>query len=542
MRELIAAGQKRSWKSLATAMGATFIALFVLGHISPVVQVVTFDESNLVYDAHRIVEGHVPYRDFFAFIPPGGLYLMSGGPWGWWGRPETGVRWVMALAVLIAWGFSWRALKRAAVTPRFPAGRVASLAPVVIFPYAASAPHHWMATAWYTAAIATWITILTTGSSSLRWLMLGVFVGMTGCFLQTEGAFALILMGLGVLFSGGSARAVARRAALALCGAGMAVLALVGPLTCLGALGAFFRDVVGWTLTNYRRPGNLNDVAFLVDIPDRFRALWLFGPFGPGVAGTVRALSGSLLYFLLLLSMVFLLAVSAWFLIRIRIVRRLPRPEIAVASTLTIFAFGIIGYSSPTWIHLVYLFPPCFLLWGLVWARTPLDEKAQGGLQFAVSGLLLLGVLCHGALLVHHIPRPWELLDVDRVDRESPLNESLRKSTLLGPGDTIAVFPTGGNVYLYSFPAAIGYSYFFPLKDKYNDLQDHEIAAAQMERTRPALVLVHLASYADYLVPEDPVGALVQKDYREVIRTPALVVLARKDRMEPSPRSARGRS
>lgn len=541
-RELIVAGRKRSWKSLATAMGAAFIVLFVLWHISPVIQVVTFDESNLVYDAHRIVEGHVPYRDFFAFIPPGGLYLMSGGPWGWWGRPETGVRWVTALAVLATWGLSWRALKRAAVSPRFPAGRVASLVPLVVFPYAVSAIHHWMATAWYTAAIAVWIAILTRGNSGLRWLTFGVFVGTAGCFLQTEGVFSLILMSIGALFCGSTGREVSRCAGVALSGVGIAILALFGPLACLGALGACFRDVVGWTLTNYHRPGNINDIPFLMDIPDRFRSLWSFAVLGPGVMGVVRALSGSLLYVGLLFLMGLFLAVSAGALIHIGMTRRIPRPEMVVASTLTIFSFGVFWYSGPAWVHLAYLFPPCILLWGVVLARMPLGEGALGGLRRGVSGLVLLGVLCHGPLLVHHIPRPWELLDVDRIDRESPLNESLRESTLLSPGDTIAVFPTGGNVYLYTFPAAIGYSYFFPLKDKYNDLQDHEIAAAQMARTRPALVLIHLVSYADYLVPEDPVGALVQKDYREVIRTPALVVLARKDRLEPSPRSARGRS
>ena len=538
----VLAGQKGFWKNLARALGAGFVVLFVLGHLSPVIREVTFDESNLVYDAHRILEGQVPYRDFFAFIPPGGLYLMSGGPWGWWGRPETGVRWVMALAVLIAWGLSWRALKRAAVSADFPAGRIASLLPIVVFPYAVSGIHHWMATAWYIAAIAAWIAILTGGSGTHRWLVLGILVGTTGCFLQTEGVFGFLLVGIGVLFSGGTGREVARRAGVASCGLGLAFLALVGPLACFGALEAFFHDVVLWTLTNYRHSGNINDVALLVDMPDRFRSLWAFTGRSIGVAEIAAALSGSLLYVGLLFLVGLSLAVSVKVLLGIGITRRIPHPEMTIATALTIFSFGVFCNSGPTWVHLVYLFPPCFLLWGVVLARTPLGKKAQSGLRCAVSSLLLLGVLCHGSLLARHIPRPWELLDVDRVDRESPLNESLRKSALIGEGDTIAVLPTGGNVYLYTFPAAIGYTYFFPLKDRLHDLEDHEVAAAQMEKARPALVLIHLATYSDFLVPEDPVGALVLKDYREVTRTPALVVLARKDRLPPSPRSTRGQS
>ena len=61
------------------------------------------------------------------------------------------------------------------------------------------------------------------------------------------------------------------------------------------------------------------------------------------------------------------------------------------------------------------------------------------------------------------------------------------------------VIPTGGNVYLYTYPAAIGYTYFFPLQDHYNDMEDHRIVARQIERCKPKAILIHKVSYQDFL-------------------------------------------
>jgi hypothetical protein len=149
-------------------------------------------------------------------------------------------------------------------------------------------------------------------------------------------------------------------------------------------------------------------------------------------------------------------------------------------------------------------------------------------MRWLFVSLLGAGVICHGALLLQHVPAGWELTDVDRVDRESPLNQSLRESRLLKPGDTIAVLPFGGNIYLYSYPAALGYTYLFPLRYGYHELNDQRKAAEELKRNKPKLILVHKVAYRDFLTPGTPIAEVLTQDYVPISETPALVVLERR--------------
>jgi hypothetical protein len=268
-----------------------------------------------------------------------------------------------------------------------------------------------------------------------------------------------------------------------------------------------------------------------VDLPQRYRDLWHFEEGGAGMLWGVRAVSGSLLYAALLLSTALLLLSSLWAVIRILRSRRLPSDELVAASVLTVLGIGVLNYSGPGWMRLVVILPPLFLLWGLVLARQPLSERASALLRWGVTGLLVLGVLCHAAPLLGHRPQAWEYLDVDRIDRDSPLNRSIRELPFLSPGDTIVVLPTGGSVYLYTYPSAIGFTYLFPLGAGYNDLEDHRLAARQMETERPAAVFVHKVVLRGFLSEGEPIAELLRRDYAMGPESPAVKVFVRKDRL-----------
>ena len=524
-----AAGGKAS-RAAATA-GAAFVALFVLGHISPLVNHVEFDESNLVYDASRLLAGQVIYRDFFCFLPPGGMYVMSGWPWGWLGHPETGVRFLTVAAVLTIWILAWRSLRSSAASKDFPAGPIAAIFPLCLFPYATSAPHHWMAVAWYTAAIAATARALVRRNGWRSWMLVGALVGTAGCFLQTEGLFSLTLLAFAVLLSGGMARDVLNRAAAAFGGLFAAAAVWIGPLALCGAFGALLKHVVIWSVTNYRQPGSINYRPFLVDLPDRYTGLWHFDQVGPGIPGILRAVAGSLLYAALLSFAALCLLASCWMVVRVLRTRKLPQAEVVIASVLTLLGLGVFNYSGPGWIHLVYILPPVLLLWGLVIGMKPLSARLLRWLRGGAWGMLCLGLLCHGALLTTHVPSAWEFLDVDRVDRESPLNRSLRTAPFLHTGDLIVVLPSGGNVYLYTYPSAISYTYLFPLEDGYNNLEDHHIAAHQIEANRPSAIFIHKVRLKAFLEDGGPLAEVIQRDYAAGPESPAVKVFLRRSRV-----------
>jgi hypothetical protein len=515
----------RLMKRAAPFLGAAFVVGFVLWHVSPLVNEVTFDESNLVYDATRLLQGQVPYRDFFCFLPPGVLYVLAGNPLVWAGRPETGERYFVVLCVLAATAIIWLTLRRRAVDRQVPVGAMAAVFPICLFPFAAFSVHHWLAVLAYLSAIAAAARLWEERGGRWAWIWLGVLTGLSGCCLQTEGVFAAILALMTLLGTSPDGAVLGRRSGLVLSGAlGIGAL-LLGPLVALGAGPLFLRDAVTFLMVNYNRVGNLNNVSLLADLPLRLQSLWRFeGVHGPA-SGLVRALSGSLLYASILLLATGGLVIAAAVLARSLKSRRMPPVDWMCACVLTIFTLGAFNVSGPGWVHLIYLSPPLIFLWELVLVKQHAGNKQMRAVGAALWILLALGVLFHGTLAASGRFRTWGYTDVDRVDRESRLNRYLRTSGRLGPGDSLVVLPTGGNVYLYTYPAAIGYTYFFPLSEGYHDLKDHAIAAAEIARNRPRIILIHKTAYGAFLDPRSPVAKVLEERYRVAGSSPAVIML-----------------
>jgi hypothetical protein len=523
----------------AAALGFLFLGIFLLLQVSPVLNPVTYDESNLVYDGARLSQGEIPYRDFFNFVPPATFCLMAGVHPILPDRPETAERYLVVTLVFLT-GLAWFLALEQPGRKRYEALASAAFFLVCLYPFSPFAPHHWFALAFLIPAIALGQILSRRRESVRAWFLPGLAAGLALCTLQTAGFFACAFIAVLILSSRDGRQVAVLRVLWSVLGWAAGLLLCLGPLFLAGAGRSLWRDLVAWPMANYHRSGNPNDVAFLSDLPERLAHLWTFtGPGGPA-ASFVRAISGSVLYVGILVAALACLVASICTFVRF-LRRRRPEPPVLATATLTVLVFGVFARSNPTWVHLVYGLPAVLFAWLCALASSTGRPLRRARVTAAVLVILVSGLVYRIGLLSAAPPTPRQLTDVDRVDRDSPLNRSLRAWSYLKPGDKIVVIPTGGNVYLYTYPAAIGYTYFFPLQDHYNDMEDHRIVARQIERCKPKAILIHKVSYQDFLAREDPVSRLLKSRYRKEGETPALIILARKgsdDVREGSPDDA----
>jgi len=501
-------------RSLRT--GLPWLALALLGAamalltVSPVINPPKWDEFIVIYDAHRVATGQVPYRDFFNFIPPGIFIVLAGFSKAVGGTTLTLGRYAaLAVAVATALLAAWALRRRG--WGSWAACAVAGIFPLCIYPFWAVWSHQWLANLCLIALLA-WFAGGPAGM--MKWLVAGLLAGLALLCLQAQGLEALILCAVFILTEreGGAWGRIG--------GTALGGLLVWGPfagfLALAGAWSPFFQDTWTWASENYSRQGNensgplLQDLGWrLGDILQRFSAGTL-----PGTGVTV--LAGITLYLSLLGAMVLLVALAVMGLVRILKAHQIEGPWLAAAVLLTFLEAGLVLRGNPNWLHCLFALFPLMVLW----AGTKQDLKLSipGGLKRAGTWILavclIAGMAYHARGLWRHCPQPWELTDVDRPIREQPINRFLRGPAGLKPGDTLAAFPEGGEIYLYSAPAAVGNTYFLPLNQNYNSLKDHERVAREMERTRPRFVLVTPDLEKDFLNEASPVGRLLRQEYR----------------------------
>jgi hypothetical protein len=493
--------------------GAAFLALaFLLPLVSPVVTPPKWDEYIIVYDAQRVVEGQVPYRDFFNFIPPGTFYGLR-GVFEWTGEGSiTAARYASLVWVLLNTALFAAAFRRAGWTlPQ--AVLLALLYPAGLYPFWPIASHHWLVHAF----CAIFLVAAAGGGrpgGSMRAAFMGCAAGLAGSVLQTEALYLCAAGGVLLLLEDGGGDRPRRMAAFVLWL--LPPLALTfGPLFLRGAGRDLLRDVLFWPARNYSRPGSDNARLLLEDLPIRLKAMWTSGlDDRGGSAGPFVAAVGTLFYLLILLAAGALLVGAGVVLWKVLRRKRAAAPGVMAACLVTFLAFGLYLKGRPDWLRMIYLLPLLGGLW-LVAAggRERERPRIRGAILLWAALTLVTGAVFQGRWVWYHRVQAWELKDADRPIRESPVNRWLRGEAGLGPQDRIAAFPEGGEVYLYTRPAAIRYTFFTPLSEGYHDATDHERAAQDMERTRCALVLVTEEMEGDYLDPASAVGRLLRARY-----------------------------
>ena len=482
------------WRASADSLGPAWLAfatvvvsaaLFLLWQVSPVANRVTEDESTYVYDAQRMLSGQVPYRDFFSFNPPGIYYALAGFSKLSRLGPETSERYLVLLAMLasfVAFLTTVRCRSRS-----HPLTLATLLIPFGFYAFAPfTSPHHTLALACTVAAIALLPRVWERDCGRAALALLGLLASLAASMIQTEGVVALAIALLALLAGAETARNLVGRLAWFAAGTAAVAVAWLVPLAWSGALASFWRDAVAWPLSHYKRPGNINDYPFLGDVPASLSTLWHWAPDRGTASGLLHAICGSLFYAglaaLCVASLVFAFVEFA----RAVRERRTPPPALLTAGGATFLCYGLFSIGRTSSLHLVFASVPVLCVWILVLGSARARPLRRTGVWTALLAVLLFaGAVSHARGLLARCPHAWEFADVDKPDRESPLNQSLRASPELRPGDTIVVLPSGGSAYLYAYPAAIGYTYLFPLEDGYHDFKDHERAAAEIEARKP---------------------------------------------------------
>jgi hypothetical protein len=198
------------------------------------------DSFLFVYDAKRVLDGQVPYRDFFEFIGPGTLWLQA----AWMGMFGTAASSLQALLVLtlalLATGLyllTSRVSGRPWLSIFVPAFVV--LAIPVHFPW----PYH----QWYSQtaivgvllAVSQWLT----GGRRLWLVVAGIGCVVTGLFTQTWGGAMVVTIG-GFLLLRDRRRAVVADAAWFGAGVAAAAVTVTGYFVLQGAASSFLYDAL----------------------------------------------------------------------------------------------------------------------------------------------------------------------------------------------------------------------------------------------------------------------------------------------------------
>jgi hypothetical protein len=500
----------------AIAFAVTLVAVgLLLPLVSPVITPPKYDEFIITFDAQRLLNGQLPHRDYFSFVPPVTSYVLAAAYWPFGGGSLTVARYTSLLVVLLGWLALAAAFARAGWRT-WEALLLSALYPLCFYPFWPVASHHWMA--FLVCAAFLWIvTDPRWGASWTGSIATGALAGVALGTIQTEGAY--LTLAAGVLLIVGQRGAAPRERLRAWLGVALggtaAVGAIYGPLALAGAWPRMVDDLLLWPARNYNKPGNDNARVLLEDLPVRFGQLWTDGlPLVAPVRFAVSA-AGTVMHALLLSAAVAVLLSALFVALRAAKERAWRDPVQAVASAVTVAACYLYLKGRPDWLHMLYPLALLGALWliaaGRAWrGRMPKARRAVAALG---AILALSGALYFSRRAMVHSSAWLELNDVDRPVREYVVNRFLRDPKVLPPGGCVAAFPEGGEVYLYGPKPAVGFTLLFPLQAGLNDLADHTRAARDLARNRPRWIIFRPDVEQGFLDPASPVGVIVARDY-----------------------------
>jgi len=495
------------WIILTIAFILLTAFLFIL--VSPVITPPKWDEFIVLYDSHRLLEGQVPYRDFFNIIPPGAFYFyalvfkLTGS------SSLTAGRYANLVVIVLTTLLIFLAL-RIRKWPFYLCLGWSFVPAVALYPFWAIPSHHWLATIFFIGLLA--LISRESRDNFWTWFAAGVLSAVTGLVLQSEGLLAVVFSLIVISLHGGKKKTpiIAWLSGL---------ITATGPqfiyLMSTNSLIPFIDNTVFWPAMNYSRQGNENSLFPLDDLPGRISDIWkFFGGSGP-LPSNLIFVSGMLLYFCTaLLILIFLLLAVRTLMVSLKD-HRMRNPFAVAATAVTILAIGLGLKGSFNWIHLVFITVPILVIWLI--SLGPWSEWNRWCRLSSVTLLIILlfsGLVYHLRGIASHTPESWELKDADRPVREAPLNKFLRSPGIMPPGSTAAVFPEGGEVYLYGTKPAVGYTYFTPLSEKYSTLDDHAKVAQQIVHRKAEWIVLPVALEGDYLDPLSPVAGVIRTYFK----------------------------
>ncbi|MEW6735620.1 MAG: hypothetical protein AB1489_30290, partial [Acidobacteriota bacterium] len=228
------------------------------------------DEATLMVDARRLLAGEYHHRDFFGYWGSGNLYLIA-LVWRCLGQVSY-----PPIKLLTFITITFTAILLVLITRQFTKRFWLSLLPAIIFAnyFAHSFPftnHHWFAS----------FTSMLFGLMLVRYLLTlrerdlyccGVSAGISIFFIMHEGvvniiASILMLITSAVLLDRKiTNNSLLRRILIYLAGLTTILLPIIVFYLATGALTQYFYNTFIWPLGNYARAGNVNDIAWAIDL------------------------------------------------------------------------------------------------------------------------------------------------------------------------------------------------------------------------------------------------------------------------------------
>src|SRR6478752_5966130 len=147
------------------------------------------DEGLLLQGADRLLRGERLYRDFFAFLPPGGFFLTA----GWFGLTNVSL---FSARVLAAFTFIGIACVLYCAALRVSCNTLASILCVAVFVVTSQGvwlevSHHWFTTLFCVSAL--FGALMWIDTHRLSWVILaGLAGGAAAMTTSTRGALALM--------------------------------------------------------------------------------------------------------------------------------------------------------------------------------------------------------------------------------------------------------------------------------------------------------------------------------------------------------------
>lgn len=456
------------------------------------------DEAIHLYDAKRILQGEVPYRDYFTFITPGYMYVMAGLFFIFGTTIETAR---LATAVLHGANVAliYATCRRLGVRPGL-AWPAALAYPLVCQPAWPIASQHWLST--FLCVLALFICSGVRQRSRglvAAGIVLGLLVGVQqhrGAFMAA-GVFAWILLD----------RAVERRfrpvsgpvlAPVARLAGGVLIVAAPLSLAIIAAAGLepVWADLVVFPLSTYR---------------PKFKSEW-------GHVVPLLAWQGSFTFPGFLKALPAVLPVALGRLVVLLVSRR---DEVEARRLTLLIAFCIASVLSiayyPDFIHIAFI-APAFLVTIAHCVEWPVRLLPTGGPLRAAAALAAVAFLVlSGARLYRNFWRAWEAhphsrtTAFGRIDFANPveieLYDTLRELMRTAPSRYLYCYPIVSHLYLMvDATNPTPYGFFFTA---FNGIEQ----AADVIRNLSAKQPPYIVFLDPFVAADDPVALWIREHY-----------------------------
>ncbi len=494
------------------------------------------DESHFLYEAKRIRDGEVMYRDFFQFVTPGASYAMAFLFWAF-GTTMTTAR-VGTAVVHGVTGVLMYATCRALHVRR-------ALAAVAPLAYLAMCQSAWQVASWHwfgTLIVTLLVFVLVRGpwASRPRWAIVPGLA--TGCLIAVEQQRGLpTAVGVGLLFvvdhlldrrypGPASWQSLAARLSYFFAGIAAIVIPLLATFVMLAGFDPLFNDLVRFPLQNYAK---------------MFRCRW--GTVLPITTGLAAYTFPTVLKYLPVALLPACLRVA--FGLYLGLDRARLRALVVLIVSAGFAALSIRYF--PDFIHIAFV-APIFLVAAaeaLEWTLTALVRPAPVGTAVGwVVAVALIAVLTvhlrrNALLLREEFPFSHETA-FGRIDfsdpSEPPLIDAARTLLSETPSRELFAYANTSKPYLTTGGKnPTPYQYFFaPVSGRQ---QTDEVLAILKTRGVPYVVATRM-----FLRESDPVVRAIFEDY-ELVETPHIVgpkqqrmflLYRRKDRQLPDTAAA----